>query len=146
MRGLLGELPANGDEVVLLDMEASIEHMSRGTPRHVDAMLIVTEPYYRSLETTGRLAPLARELGIPRVLAVANKLRGDRDHATIADYCARHQIDLIAAVPFDERAAEADREGRAVLDAAPDAPAVRAVQALAASLRDQVLAGGANGP
>ena len=58
-------------DVTILDTEASIEHMTRGTVRSVDAVLLVTEPYYRSLETTGRLAPLARELGIPRVWAVA---------------------------------------------------------------------------
>lgn len=109
-------------------MEASIEHMSRGTPRHVDTMLIITEPYYRSLESTGRLAPLARELGIPQVMAIANKVRSPRDAEAIQEYCARHGIDLVASVPFDESIAEADREGRALLDLRPESSAVEAVR------------------
>lgn len=139
MRGLLGELPQRPDELVLLDMEASIEHMSRGTPRHVDAMLVVTEPYYRSLESAGRLVPLAQELGIPRVMAIANKVRSPRDQTAIEEYCARHGIDLMASIPFDESIAEADREGKALLDTSPDAPAVKAVRGLADTLREAVL-------
>lgn len=130
MRGLLGELPPAPDEIVLLDMEASIEHMSRGTPRHVDAMLIVTEPYYRSLETAGRLAPLARDLGIPLVGGVANKVRSTQEARAIEEYCQRHGIDLLASVPFDEHATEADGEGRSLLDTAPQAPAVEALRRL----------------
>ena len=142
MRGLLGELPSRKDEVILLDMEASIEHMSRGTPRHVDAMLVVTEPYYRSLESAGRLVPLAQELGIPRVMAIANKVRSPRDAATIEEYCTRHGIDLVASVPFDESVTEADHEGKALLDFRPDAPAVTAVRGLVDTLRERVLENG----
>ncbi|MBA2454543.1 MAG: hypothetical protein H0V47_15340, partial [Chloroflexia bacterium] len=52
------------DDVTVLDMEASIEHLTRGTVRDVEKLLIVTEPYFRSLETLGRTVPLARELGL----------------------------------------------------------------------------------
>ena len=89
MRSLLGELATGGtnEEVTITDMEASIEHMSRATIRHVEAMLIVTEPYYRSLETVGRIAPLARELGIEHIWAVANKVRSPRDEEILRSYC-----------------------------------------------------------
>lgn len=113
-----------------------MEHMSRGTPRHVDTMLVVAEPYYRSLETAGRLVPLARELGIPRVMVIANKVRGARDEATIREYCAHHGAELAASVPFDESVAEADREGEALLDANAGAAAVAAIRGLAARLRE----------
>ncbi len=133
MRGLLGELATgtNGEAMTITDMEASIEHMSRGTIRHVDAMLMVTEPYFRSLETVGRMAPLARELGIERVWAVANKVRSARDEEIIRSYCAEHGVELAAVVPWDEAIQDADREGRALMDYEPTSPAVVAVQGIA---------------
>jgi len=120
--------------VTILDTEASIEHMTRGTVRTADAVLLVTEPYYRSLETTGRLAPLARELGIPHVWAVANKLRTPRDEAAVREYCNRHEVEVLAMVPFDERVTEADNQGLALLDYAPDSPAVREIARLVEQL------------
>lgn len=117
--------------MTITDMEASIEHMSRGTIRHVDAMIMVAEPYFRSLETVGRMAPLARELGIEHVWAVANKVRSARDEEIIRSYCAEHGVELGAVVPWDEAIQEADREGRALMDYDPNAPAVAAVEGIA---------------
>ena len=117
--------------MTITDMEASIEHMSRATIRHVDAMLMVTEPYFRSLETVGRMAPLAKELGIGHVWAVANKVRSERDEEIIRSYCTEHGIELGAVIPWDEAIQEADREGRALMDYDPDAPAVFAVEGIA---------------
>ena len=117
-------------DVTILDTEASIEHMTRGTVRTVEAVLLVTEPYYRSLEATGRLAPLARELGIPRIWAVANKLRTPRDEAAVREYCERHGIEVLGAVPFDEGVTEADNQGLSLLDHAPEGPAAQAIERL----------------
>ena len=135
----MGELSAQRpDDVTIVDMEASIEHLTRGTVRNVDLLLVVTEPYYRSLETAGRIAPLARELGIPQVAAIANKLRTPRDEAAVREYCAAHALDMIATVPFDEAITEADQQGRALLDYMPTAPAVLALQQLADRLAEQL--------
>jgi CO dehydrogenase maturation factor len=132
VRGVVGELGnARPDDVTILDTEASIEHMTRGTVRTSDAVLLVTEPYFRSLETTGRLAPLARELNIPHVWAVANKVRTAQDESAVREYCARHGIELLAVVPFDPHVTEADNAGLAVLDHAPSGPAVSAITNLA---------------
>ncbi len=118
-------------DVTILDTEASIEHLSRGTVRNVDALLVVTEPYYRSLETAGRVVPLARELGLPEVWVVANKVRNDRDTDAILQYGASHGFQIIAAIPYDLQVAEADLLGRSVIDHAPKAAAVAAIGALA---------------
>src|SRR5207249_38306 len=117
---------------------ASIEHLSRGTVRNVDALLVVTEPYYRSLETTGRIVPLARELGLERIWVVANKVRADRDAAAIREYCVRHGFELVGTLPVDERVAEADAIGRALIDLTPDAPAVAAIDELASRILDRL--------
>ncbi len=126
-------------DVTVLDMEASVEHLTRGTVRNVDVLLVVTEPYYRSLETLGRMAPLARELEIPHVVGDANKVRSERDEAAIREYAARRGIvEIAGVVPYDERVVEADRQGRAVIDADPTAPAVVAIGALAETLVERV--------
>ncbi|MEP6871313.1 MAG: hypothetical protein ABI939_05625 [Anaerolineaceae bacterium] len=145
MRGLLGELAVQPADVTILDMEASIEHMTRGTVRHVDTMIILVEPYFRALETAGRMAPLARDLGIPDVLAIANKIRTPADEVAISKYCETHGIEVIATVPFDESITEADLRGVALLDYAPDAPAVHALRTLARSLVKRAAAANGNG-
>src|SRR4051794_22184319 len=111
----MGDLPAQQPEdVTVLDMEASIEHLTRGTVRNVDVLLVVAEPYYRSLETMGRTVPLAQELGVPLILGVANKVRGERDETAIREYAARRGIEIVGLVPHDEQVLEADRQGRAL--------------------------------
>lgn len=116
--------------VVLLDLEASPEHFSRGTARHVDVLLLVGEPYFRSLETVRRMAELAAELPIPRVAVVATKLRDERDDELLAEFCARHGLELLGRVPFDTAVLDADRDRAPLVDTAPDGPVVAAYGAL----------------
>jgi CO dehydrogenase maturation factor len=131
----MGELPAHlPDHVTILDMEASIEHLTRGTVREVDALLVITEPYYRSLETAGRMVPLARDLDLDKVWVIANKVRAERDEAAIREYCDRRGFEVVGIVPFDEQISEADRQGRALIDCAPESPAVAAIEALAGEI------------
>jgi CO dehydrogenase maturation factor len=135
VRGLIAELGTlQPDDITVLDMEASIEHLSRGTLRNVDTLLLVTEPYYRSLETLGRMAPLAAELGLARRPVIANKVRTDRDLAAIGEYCARLGLDLIGSVPFDETVTEADHQGRSLIDHAPATAAVLAIDQIVGEL------------
>ncbi len=131
VRGLLGELVAGAEDVAVADMEAGLEHLSRGTPRHADRVLAVLEPYYRSLETGARVADLARELGVKEVHAVANKVRGEEDRRALEDFCRARGLALLGAVPHDEAVLTADREGKALLDHAPRSPAVWACEDLA---------------
>lgn len=134
VRELMGNLVEKVKQPTVTDLEAGVENLSRGTPRHADTLLVVLEPYYKALETGRRIAELARELGVPRLLAVANKVRTKDDEAAVRQYAQVHQLDLAAVVPQDEEVLEADRQGCSPLDLAPDAPAVRAIQGLAASL------------
>ena len=107
--------------------------------------MIVTEPYFRSLETVGRIAPLARELGIEHVWAVANKVRGQRDEEIIRSYCADHGIEVGGIVAWDEAIQEADREGRALIDYEPAAPAVASIERIADMLKREMVGTGSNG-
>jgi len=87
--------------VVLLDMEAGIEHLGRGTSQYVDVLLIVTEPTLASLHTVQRIAELSRQLGIPRRAVIGNKIGGPE----AAEFVRRHAGDLpvIGLLPFDRR-------------------------------------------
>lgn len=129
----LGDRP---DVATVVDMEASPEHLSRGTARHVDALLLVAEPYYRSLEAVRRLAALAGELPIPRVAVVANKVRTPDDAAAIEDFCARHRLEPVGVVPHSEAVVDADRRGVPLLDHAPDDAAVEAIARLGRRVRE----------
>jgi len=121
----------DGQRTVIVDMEASPEHLARGTAADVDVMLLVTEPYYRSLETTARLAALAAQTAIAEVKVVANKIRSQADAQAVAEFCQRHGLRMAAEVPWSEGAAAADRTTRPLVDAFPDDPAVRAIARLA---------------
>ena len=135
---MLGELVAGSNGITVLDMEASIEHMSRGTARNVDVLLVVVEPYYRSLETAGRMQALARELDIPHVYAVANKLRTANDDDAVTAYCDSHDLHVAARIPFDEAVTDADRSGAAIIDRAPEAAAVAEIRRLAHWLEESL--------
>jgi CO dehydrogenase maturation factor len=133
VRHVVGALLEQPASTTVLDMEAGLEHLSRGTGRHVDTLLVTLEPYYKALETARRSAELGREVGIPRVAGVANKTRDADDRAAIREFAARHDLPLIGDIPFDERIQKADLAGRAAIDAA-DSPAIVAIGALAAAL------------
>lgn len=129
VRGVLRELPASSD-LVIVDMEASPEHLARATPEGADAMLIVAEPYFRSLETARRQAVLANDLGIDRVVVLANKVRSSADGEAIGSFCDRHGIEVAGTVPYDERLGEAERAGVAPVDHDVHAPSVTAIDEL----------------
>jgi CO dehydrogenase maturation factor len=133
VRHLLGGLLEEKQVVTVVDMEAGLEHLSRGTGRHVDTLLVVMEPYYKALETARRCAALGRELGIPQVVAVANKLRGEEDRAAVQHYAVAHGLGLAGEVPFDVDVYQADQRGTAP-ELAPGSAAAQAVHSLTAAL------------
>jgi len=134
VRGVIGAAPTGAEDVCIVDLEASTEHLLVATAQHADAMYAVVEPYGKSLETGRRVAALARSLGLPRVGLIANKVRDEREAAIVAAYAERHGIELAGNVPYDESFHEAERTPCAPLDHEPDAPAVRALGDLATRL------------
>lgn len=130
VRSLLAELINEYERPALIDLEAGLEHLSRGTARHADTVLVVLEPYFKSMETAARLTELGRELGISRVYAVANKTRSEDDVRAIRDFCEAREMQLAAIVPEDEKILEADRSGLAPLDHSQASPAIQAIERL----------------
>lgn len=111
LRRLLKYLVTERDEAVIVDMEAGIEHLTRGTAEAVDAFLVVVEPGQRSVQTAQMVSKLARQLGIAAVRGVGNKVRNDADLRFIES--ALGGIGMIGFIPFDERLMDADVRGEA---------------------------------
>jgi CO dehydrogenase maturation factor len=132
-RGITGHLMGEAD-VVVLDMEAGLEHLGRGTAEHVDILLIVVEPYYRALEAATRIRDLAMQLNVPQVVGVANRIRTDREQEAVTQHCLKHNLELAAVIPYDEAIVEAELRGVAPIDQAPQSPAMQAIRSLAAAL------------
>ena len=122
--------------ITIVDMEAGLEHLSRGTARHVDTLLVILEPYYKALETARRAAQLGQELGVKRIFGVANKIQDTADADAVREFAATHGLSIAAEVPLDEGIRKADLAGRAPIDVA-DSPAVAAISLLAARLTSE---------
>lgn len=118
------------DRTAIVDLEASPEHLSRAKAPYVDTMLIVAEPYFKSLETARRFHELADQLGFQRLALVGNRTRNG-DAALITEFCDRHGFDLAGIVPQDDGFQEAERLGVAPMDHTPDGPGVTAIKDLA---------------
>ncbi len=113
VRHLLNGILQEDEVVTVIDMEAGLEHLSRGTDRHVDTLLVVAEPYFKALETSRRCVELGRELKIPRVVAVANKFRSAEELAAVRNFATKHAMPLIGEVPYDPHVLRADQAGAA---------------------------------
>ncbi|MBA2262599.1 MAG: hypothetical protein H0W03_08020 [Solirubrobacterales bacterium] len=131
---------ARGD-FCILDTEASPEHLSRGTAQYADAMLLVVEPYFKSLETGRRMAALGRDLGLEHVALIANKMRGESDLEAVREFAQRNELEVGGVIPYDEAMPGAERAGSSPLDFAPDGAAVAAIEQIARGLVDGSVAG-----
>jgi CO dehydrogenase maturation factor len=136
VRGLLGELLSSQTDITVVDMEAGLEHLSRsgGTLRYVDELLVVTEPYARAIETARRTIRLATDLGIGSIALVANKVRGESDLQLLDGVREESGARVVAAIPYDEVARIADREGRPPIEVAPESDLVRSIEQLVSTL------------
>ena len=126
LQALVSHLLLQRDEVVILDMEAGIEHLSRGTARAVDKLIIVVEPGRRSLETALTIKTLAQDLGLQSIGAVGNKIRSDADRAFITTNLPG--IEILGFIDYDPSINEADVAKKSLFAASP--PTVKAVEGI----------------
>lgn len=127
-------LTSEQEAAMVVDTEASLEHMKRGTSRHVDKMYMVVEPYYRSLEAAGRFAELARQLGIKEVEAIANKVRTEEEVQAIEEYCKKIELPIAVMVPYDENVTAADLKGVSIMDYDSESKMIKAIETFVSSL------------
>lgn len=133
-RGIMGELIQSDAPVVVADMEAGLEHLGRGTLEHADALLIIIEPYYRALEAGRHVQQLASDLGVPRIYAVANKIRSSEQEKAVRQFCAQTNLEVIGIVPYDDDLFLAENENKTLFDMKPESPTLKRIDALVTTL------------
>jgi CO dehydrogenase maturation factor len=115
LQALLGHLLLQRDEVVILDMEAGIEHLARGTAKAVDYLIVVVEPGRRSIETASRIQELARDIGLENITAVANKVHNQSEKDFVIK--SLPNVTFLGFIPYDQALVEADLANLTIQDA-----------------------------
>ena len=110
LKRIISHLVVDADSLVIMDMEAGLEHFGRATAGMVDFFIVVTEPGARSIQTYHRIKQLAADLGIKKVYVVGNKVRSEEDREFISSRV--NADDLLGFISFSDEVIEADkREG-----------------------------------
>lgn len=110
LKALITHIVLARDEVVVMDMEAGIEHLGRGTAGSVDRLIVVVEPGRRSIDTAMHIKKLAGEIGLNRIFMVGNKIRSEKDISFLQTNLA--EFTFLGFIPYDDALIEADLQGR----------------------------------
>ena len=119
LKAMLSSLVLRRDDVVIMDMEAGLEHLGRGTASMMDQFIVVIEPGARSIQTYTRIKELARDIGITKVRVVANKVRDESDKAFLRSRIPEE--DLLGFLSYNPEVIDADRRGLSPYDCSPTA-------------------------
>lgn len=109
LKSLLRHLILGRDDVVVLDMEAGIEHLGRGTASGIDYMLIICEPSEKSIETANRIQNLSQNLGIRKTAVIGNKISSEREKNFLLENLKKFNV--IGFIPYYDGIRESDIDG-----------------------------------
>ena len=115
LRALLRHVVLKESSVVIMDMEAGIEHLGRGTTRGIDLMIVVVEPGARSLETAERIKRLGTDIGVNEFAAVINKA-GEEELGAVGSRLEYMGIPVLGTIPYDRTLVKADLAGRSPVE------------------------------
>jgi CO dehydrogenase maturation factor len=110
LKALVSHLVLYEKDLVIMDMEAGIEHLGRGTAQGVDRLIIVVEPGRRSIETAAKVKELTADIGLTKIAAVGSKVRNDQQKDFLKNNL--DGIPLIGIIPYSNEIAMADLESR----------------------------------
>jgi len=116
LKALMTHMVLLSKDALILDMEAGLEHLGRGTSRGVDFLVVVVEPGRRSVDTANHIKQLAADLGMTRVLIVGNKIRGDKDREYLQK--ALDGFEFLGFMDYDDEVIACDMEAICPADAA----------------------------
>lgn len=119
LKSLLSHLVLNRSEVVIMDMDAGVENVGRGTAKAVDAFIIVVEPGQRSFQTARSIRALALDLGICNCYIIGSKTKNEDDRKFITDNLS--DFEVLGFINYHQEIADADRLGKSVFEMAPQA-------------------------
>ena len=129
LKQIISHLMLQKDDVVVLDMEAGLEHLGRGTSSVMEQFIVVIEPGARSIQTYGNVKRLALQLGVRKVRVVANKVRDEKDEEFIRSRIPAE--DLLGFIHYNSEVIDADRQGESPYDISPTAvEEVRKIKAI----------------
>jgi CO dehydrogenase maturation factor len=133
LRSLIRHLVVDRDEALVLDMEAGLEHLGRGTAEGVDVMLVVTDANAKSLETARVITRIARESGVPNVFVAGNRIDSE-DEMRIVSTCAQEADSrLIGTIPYDHAVMKAGITADPVM-ALEGTPAMQEIERMTESI------------
>jgi CO dehydrogenase maturation factor len=133
LKAFMRDLLVNRDDVAILDMEAGIEHLGRGTAENVDVFVVVVEPGARSVQTAHQVRALAADIGVRDVVAVGNKVRDEADAKFLREAL---DVELLGMLPESDEVRRADRDGRSAWGVDPEF--TEALRKIAAALVDRI--------
>ena len=130
LRALVMHIVLARDEVVVMDMEAGIEHLGRATAKAVDKLIVVVEPGRRSIDTAEHIRKLAGEIGLNHITVVGNKVRSEKDEKFLKTHL--DDFEFLGFLPYDETLIEADLKGVSPFDV--DSPSKAQVKSMISRL------------
>jgi len=116
IRTLLYNLLVKRNEIIIVDFEAGLEHLGRGTAKGIDVMLVITEPSQKSLDLCHKIINLSKKLGVINIYLVANKIIDDSQINIINKRIKEWDVPLFHTIPFDSEIGKADLNGIAPID------------------------------
>ena len=129
LKSILSALTYRKNDVVIMDMEAGLEHLGRGTAANMDEFIVVIEPGARSVQTYRNVKRLASDLGVKRVRVVANKVRDEKDEQFVRGTIPAE--DLLGIIHYNTEVIDADRNGESPYDYSPTVIAeIRKIKAI----------------
>jgi CO dehydrogenase maturation factor len=114
VQALVSHLLLARNEVIILDMEAGIEHLGRATAKAVDRLIIVVEPGRRSVETAYRISELARDIGLRNIGLVGNKIRSQSEREFLISSLS--SFEFLGFIPYDQKLVDADLANIPIID------------------------------
>ncbi len=120
LKALVSHLLLQQDQAVVMDMEAGVEHLGRGTAASVDRMVVVVDPGRRSQEAARRIRALAKDLGVASLAVVANRVRSAAEADAVR--ASLPEMEFLGALPWDPAILEADLAGEAPYPNLSEAP------------------------
>ena len=117
LRALITHLLLARNEVIIMDMEAGIEHLGRATASAMDKLIVVVEPGRRSIEAAYKINKLAHDIGLQKIALVGNKIRNQSEKEFLIS--SLPDFELLGFIPYDQAIIEADLANLPLLDASP---------------------------
>ncbi|MBW2006199.1 MAG: hypothetical protein JRI72_16665, partial [Deltaproteobacteria bacterium] len=111
-REFLRKLSLSRHEIAIVDMEAGVEHFGRGVETSIDAVLIVVEPSFESLQLADRINNLSREIGVDNIWSVLSKVPSNGIAAKLKGELDTKGIEIIGCIHYDEGIFQSSLEGR----------------------------------